>query len=145
MPPSGFSYVFRDPELLALARTHASTGAARDNERMEFLGDAVLDLVVAEELFRRMPALPEGSMTQRKASVVSRKSLARAARELALAGDVQLGGGLRGRTMTVSILANFYEAMVGAIYLDGGLDAGRAFVRETLAAELARALERESD
>src|SRR5687767_997774 len=78
MPPSGFSYVFRDPELLALARTHASTGAARDNERMEFLGDAVLDLVVAEELFRRMLELLEGSMMQRKASVVSRKSLAKA-------------------------------------------------------------------
>ncbi|NOT29858.1 MAG: ribonuclease III, partial [Planctomycetes bacterium] len=69
-------HAFKDERLLELALTHASTGASEDNERMEFLGDTVLDLVVAEELYRVVPPLDEGAMTELKAWVVSRKVLA---------------------------------------------------------------------
>src|SRR5688572_19444252 len=72
-------HAFREPDLLRLALTHASTGAELDNERLEFLGDAVLDLVVAEELFRVHTDLPEGDLTELKAWVVSRRVLAEAA------------------------------------------------------------------
>ena len=86
---------FTDAALLELALTHASTGASRDNERMEFLGDAVLDLIVAEELYRVLPPLDEGAMTELKAWVVSRKVLAGVARNLGFAERVRVGSGLR--------------------------------------------------
>jgi ribonuclease III len=135
----GLSYVFRDPRVLELALTHASSSGERNNERLEFLGDAVLDLVVAEELYRMAPSLPEGSMTQLKAAVVTRKSLASASRGLGLAQAAQIGGGMRGRALTSSVLANLYEAVVGAIFLDGGLEAARGFIRESLESALERA------
>jgi len=129
---------FRDAKLLQLALTHASTGSERDNERLEFLGDAVLDLIVAEHLFRAPDRLHEGVMTELKANVVSRRALAEAAAELDLEGAANVGQGLRQRTLPRSVLANLYEALVGAVYLDGGLEAARAFVDRTLAAQLAR-------
>lgn len=141
-------YAFRDRDLLVLALTHASTGpgngaaregAAGDNERLEFLGDAALDLVVAEELFRCVPRLSEGEMTERKAWVVSRATLARAARDLALEQRAHLGGGLERERLSRSVLANLYEAVLGAVYLDGGLEAARTFVRASLGEELTRA------
>lgn len=133
---------FRDPDLLRLALTHSSTGRDRDNERLEFLGDAALDLVVAEELFRAEGAeLAEGEMTERKASVVSRKSLAEAAARIGLDQLVVLGAGLRERVLPRSVLANIYEAVLGAVYLDGGLEAVRAFVRATLSEALSRVRE----
>ncbi len=127
---------FRDPALLELALTHSSSGAERDNERLEFLGDAVLDLVVAEELFRADGDLPEGEMTERKAAVVSRKTLAEAAARLQLEQLVRLGAGLQERVLPRSVQANIYEAVLGAVYLDAGLEAVRAFVRSTLAEPL---------
>jgi ribonuclease-3 len=134
---------FRDPRLLELALTHSSAGRAKDNERLEFLGDAVLDLVVAEELYRANGSeLAEGEMTERKAAIVSRKTLAEAALRLGLDGLVRLGPGLRERALPRSVLANVYEAVLGAVYLDGGLEAVREFVRATLAAELAGSSER---
>jgi len=130
---------FRDPALLELALTHSSAGRERDNERLEFLGDAALDLVVAEELFRAVGAeLPEGEMTERKATVVSRKSLAEAATRIGLDQLVRLGPGLQERVLPRSVLANIYEAVLGAVYLDGGLEAVRAFARATLQEALAR-------
>jgi ribonuclease-3 len=135
---------FRDPNLFELALTHSSAGAARDNERLEFLGDAALDLVVAEELFRAAGTeLAEGEMTERKAAIVARKTLAEAALRLGLDGLVRLGPGLRERALPRSVLANVYEAVLGAVYLDAGLEGVRAFVRATLAAELAGAGEPE--
>lgn len=129
-------YAFRDPRLLELALTHASVDGDRNNERLEFLGDAVLDLAIAEALFHRAPQLPEGRMTELKAGVVSRKALASVARELDLAARATLGPGLRDRSPPTSVLANIYEAVVGAIYLDGGFAAARAFVDATLGARL---------
>jgi len=121
------TYAFTDPELRDLALTHASSSGDRNNERLEFLGDAVLDLIVAEELYKKHPELPEGSMTQLKAGVVSRKSLARAADALGLAREARMGRGMRGRVLPTSVLANLFEAMVGAIYLDGDYSAARSF------------------
>jgi ribonuclease-3 len=132
-------HAFRDPALLELALTHASCDAPANNERLEFLGDAVLDLVVAETLHAREPALDEGRMTQLKADVVSRRTLADPARRLGLERLARLGPGLRGRAQSQAVLANLYEALVGAIHLDGGYAAARTFVHATLAAELDRA------
>jgi ribonuclease-3 len=133
---------FRDPALLELALTHASTGSRADNERLEFLGDAALDLIVADELFRAHPDLAEGELTELKSHVVSRPALARAARVLELEPAARIGLGLRRRALPASVLANLYEALLGAVYLDGGLDAARAFARATLAEPLQRARER---
>jgi ribonuclease-3 len=130
-------HAFRDPALLELALTHSSAGAERDNERLEFLGDAALDLIVAESLFRDERELPEGAMTERKAGVVSRRTLAEAAAALGLEARARLGPGLSSRALPRSVLANLYEAVLGAVYLDGGLEAARAFVGATLAVPLA--------
>lgn len=125
-------HTFRDQALLDLALTHSSLHAERDNERLEFLGDAALDLIVAEELFRHHGELPEGDLTELKAWVVSRKSLAEAAGELDLGSALRLGPGLKERALPRSVLANVYEAVLGAVYLDAGLEAAREFVLRTL-------------
>ncbi|QDU69607.1 ribonuclease III [Engelhardtia mirabilis] len=125
-------YRFRDPRLLELALTHASSTGGEDNERLEFLGDAVLDLLVAEHLFQVDPRASEGELTERKAMVVSRQSLALAAKSLDLDREARVGRGLRDSTLPRSVLANLYEAILGAIYLDGGLEASREFVDESL-------------
>lgn len=133
-------YSFGDPTLLAKALTHASCDGAPNNQRLEFLGDAVLDAIVAQALFAREPRWDEGRMTQLKADVVSRRSLAEPARRLELALHARLGAGLRGRSASTAVQANLYEAVVGAIFVDGGFDAARAFVLRTLTPELERAL-----
>ena len=127
---------FRDQSLLDLALTHSSLHAARDNERLEFLGDAALDLVVAEELFHHHGDLPEGDLTELKAWVVSRKTLAEAASEMDLGSLLRLGPGLKERALPRSVLANVYEAVLGAVYLDAGLEAARDYVMKTLAKPL---------
>ena len=131
-------YQFRDPALLQLALTHASAHGERHNQRLEFLGDAALDLIVAEELYRGHADLAEGQLTELKASVVARKVLAQAAVRLDLGALAAVGPGMRGRALPVSVLANLYEAVLGAVYLDGGHEAARAFARSTLAEPLAR-------
>jgi ribonuclease-3 len=135
---SPLDHDFADERWLELALTHASTGREEDNERLEFLGDTVLDLVVAEALFHRHPELDEGALTEFKAEVVSRRALAEAARRLDLEGHLQVGSGLRGRALPRSVLANVFEALVGALYLDAGLAACRDWILETLAEPLAR-------
>jgi len=130
-------HLFRDPALLQLALTHASMTAERDNERLEFLGDAALDLIIAEELFRRHEQMSEGDLTEAKASIVSRKTLALAANALGLQARAQLGGGMSGRSVPASVLANLYEAVLGAVYLDGGYQAARTFALATLSGPLA--------
>ncbi len=132
-------YEFRRPELLAQALTPASGASERDTERLEFLGDAALNLATTELLFAREPALSEGAMTEIKAAVVSRRALAESARALGLDAAALLGKGLQGRALPVSVLANLYEAVLGAIYVDGGFEPARAFVRRTLSATLADA------
>ena len=124
---------FANQELAETALAHPSWAheqdGSRSNERLEFLGDAVLDLVVARELFERHPDWEEGELTRVRASLVNQKSLAEQARRLGLRDLVKLGKTeQRGGADKDSILANCFEAVVGAIYLDGDLLAVEAFV-----------------
>jgi ribonuclease-3 len=120
-------YRFRDPELLALALTHRSAGAA-NNERLEFLGDGLVNFVSADALYRALPGAEEGDLSRLRASLVCEESLARLAEGLGLGDALTLGGGaLRsGGFRRAPILADALEAVLGAIYVDGGFDAGRA-------------------
>ena len=112
---------FRDPALLARALTHRSSGA-RNNERLEFLGDSVLGLVAAAELYRRFPEADEGQLSRLRARMVRQETLAEIARELQLGACLQLGGGERksGAETRASILSDALEAVMGAILLDAG-------------------------
>ena len=123
---------FQNESLLALALTHSSTHASEDNERLEFLGDAILDLIIAEELFNDEEHFAEGPMTDMKSVIVSRRGLAEAAAALELGERATLGHGMQRATLPRSVLANLYEAVLGAVYLDAGLEVARAFALETL-------------
>jgi ribonuclease III len=122
----GISHRFKDPQLLTLALTHRSA-SARHNERLEFLGDAVIGLVIADVLYARFPQADEGQLTRARATLVNRDTLAEIARELELGTALALGEGelKSGGWRRESILANALEAIVGAIYLDAGMDAAR--------------------
>jgi ribonuclease-3 len=128
---------FADPGLLETALTHASLaaelGSGRGNERLEFLGDAVLDLVVADLLYETHPDWDEGQLTQARAALVNRRALARCARQLSLGRFVQLGRTERRSAGTEkdTILANCFEAVVGALYLDAGLPPVEALARRS--------------
>jgi ribonuclease-3 len=123
---------FRDLSLLDRALCHASTGneGLPNYERLEFLGDAFLNFAVADHLFRREPEVPEGQLTSVRATIVSRRPLAAVARRLGLAALLETGKGLREEERHGErILADLTEAVLGAVYLDGGIRAARAFVR----------------
>ena len=135
---SPIDHDFAQQRWLELAMTHSSTGRRENNERLEFLGDTVLDLIVAEALYRAHPELNEGALTEFKAEVVSRKTLAEAAKRLGLDKHVILGAGLKSRALPRSVLANIYEALLGGIYLDAGLEAARRYVEKTLAEPLSQ-------
>ena len=117
---------FGNSALLEQALTHSSCGP-ENNERLEFLGDGVLGCAVAEELYARFPQLPEGKLTRLRASLGREEALAEVAGELGLAGFLRLGEGelSSAREPRPSILADALEAVVGAIFLDGGYDAAR--------------------
>ena len=117
---------FDAPQLLAQALTHRSAGAPH-NERLEFLGDALVNLVVAEALYQRWPRADEGALTRARAELVRESALAGIARTLELGNALRLGPGemISGGHRRDSILADAVEAVVGAIYLDAGLDACR--------------------
>jgi ribonuclease-3 len=119
-------YRFRNPDLALTALRHRSAGEP-NNERLEFLGDALLGYVIAEELFRRFPQADEGKLTRLRASLVKRETLATIARSLDIGQYLELGEGERktGGWQRDSILANALEAIIGAIYLDAGIDACR--------------------
>jgi ribonuclease-3 len=131
-------YEFRDPGLLALAVTHRSYSAenagADPNERLEFLGDAVLGVVVTEHIFRVYPELPEGELAKLRASVVSAATLAAVAEDLDLGSVLRLGKGeaSSGGRAKPSILADALEAVFGAVFLDGGLDAAGPLILDLL-------------
>lgn len=129
---------FTDPGLLRLALTHRSHGALH-NERLEYLGDSVLNCAVALELFHRFPHLTEGELTRLRASLVNHQSLSAAAQRCGLSEHIRLGEGeLRsGGLKRPSILADAVEAVVGAVFLDGGFDAAVSVVRRLLAEPLA--------
>lgn len=141
----GFS--FADPALLRQALRHRSWCAENDvvasNERLEFLGDAVLGLAVTDHTFRTYPHLPEGSMAKVRAAVVSAVSLAELARELDLGSYLLLGRGEEstGGRDKPSILSDAMEAVLGAAYVDRGWDAARALVVDHLALRIATAVD----
>jgi ribonuclease-3 len=124
-----FGYTFRDSDLLRQALTHRSFGASH-NERLEFLGDGVLDCIVAAELYARFPALAEGELSRLRASFVNQHSLVEAAQRFGLSGALRLGEGelKSGGPHRPSILADALEALIGAVFLDGGYGAARELV-----------------
>jgi ribonuclease-3 len=126
-------YRFSDIELLRRALTHRSYGASH-NERLEFLGDSVLNCVVALELYGRFPSLDEGDLSRLRANLVNQPSLAAAAQKLGFGEHLRLGEGeLRsGGARRPSMLADAVEAVVGAVFLDGGFEPARAAVRTLL-------------
>jgi ribonuclease III len=138
---TAIGYSFQDSRLLERAlthRSHAKDGATEDNERLEFLGDAVLELAVSEILMESYPDYPEGRLTKIRSQLVSADNLHQEARALGLGESLNLGlaeensGGREKRTL----LANALEAIIAAVYLDGGLAAARALVGRLIASPL---------
>jgi ribonuclease III len=129
-------YRFRDRGLLEHAMTHTSranedvSGGVRDNESMEFLGDALLGFVIADVLFRDFPEFDEGQKSKTKAALVSTATLARQAERLVLGEHMLLGRGEEktGGRRKQALLADSYEALIAAVYLDGGVEPARAFI-----------------
>jgi len=136
-PIARLAHRFGDESLLAEALTHRSAGRP-NNERLEFLGDAILSSAVSEALFRRFPLAHEGDMTRWRAELVREPTLAALARELDLGDRLKLGPGelKSGGWRRDSILADAVEAIIGAVYLDGGWDAARAVVLDLFASRL---------
>ena len=141
-------YRFRDRGLLEHAMTHTSranedvSGGVTDNESLEFLGDAVLGVVIADMLFRELPLSDEGHKSKIKASLVSTATLARQAERLSLGDHLLLGRGEEktGGRRKQALLADGYEALIAAIYLDGGIEHARAFITREFAPLLAGGL-----
>ncbi|MDQ2916167.1 MAG: ribonuclease III [Casimicrobiaceae bacterium] len=128
-PRIPLDHAFANPELLRQALTHRSYGAP-NNERLEFVGDAVLNCVVARTLFERFPGIPEGDLSRARANLVNKDTLAQVARRLGLGGVIRLGEGeiRSGGTDRASILADAMEAVFGAVFLDGGFEAARGTI-----------------
>jgi ribonuclease III len=134
-------YRFRDRGLLEHAMTHTSranedvSGGVRDNESLEFLGDAVLGFVIADLLFREFPAFDEGEKSKTKAALVSTATLARQAERLNVGEHMLLGRGEEktGGRRKQALLADSYEALIAAIYLDGGIEPAREFIAREFA------------
>ncbi|MBM4012863.1 MAG: ribonuclease III [Planctomycetes bacterium] len=133
-------YVFRDPTLLVAALTHASGAQHRlaSNERLEFLGDAILGFWVCERLYRMFPDSLEGDLTRIKSVVVSRETCSRISEQLELIDFLIVGKGLAtpSRAVPTSVLSDLFESLVAAIYLDGGIDAVRPLVERMLVPEI---------
>ena len=130
-------YSFKDQDLMVLALTHRSF-AGRNNERLEFLGDAILNFVAGEALFERFPQAREGQLSRLRARLVKGETLAVLARGFELGEYLRLGSGelKSGGFRRESILADALEALIGAIYLDAGMDAARERVLDWLTGEL---------
>jgi ribonuclease-3 len=136
-------YTFRDGELLKLALTHPSVAheqgtPMQTNQRLEFLGDAVLQLVLTRELYERFPAFEEGPLTKARAKLVNRRTLAEHGAALNLGAYLALSHGeeTHGGRERPSALADAYEAVVGAIFLDGGFEAANEFILREFSSEL---------
>jgi len=135
-------YTFSDVELLREALTHASSAPDRalSNERLEFLGDAVLGLIVCERLYRDYPGLLEGDMTKIKSVAVSRRTCADLTKEIGLDTLLKLGSGMPAHAdMPASLSAAVLESVIGALYIDGGFDAARDFATPLLEDVIERA------
>jgi ribonuclease III len=150
-PPDIFHHRFQRPELLLWALTHRSLSyeanqaaegsdealvddPSADNEQLEFIGDAVLGLLTAESLFKRFPQLREGQLTRLRAAIVSARHLGNVAAKIGLGEHIRLGRGeeASGGRRKPSLLANALEAVIAALYLDGGLPAARKFVEKEI-------------
>lgn len=143
---------FKDPDLLLRAITHPSRAEedgdlSRSYQRLEFLGDAVLGLIVAERLMERNPRATEGRLTRSRASLVNRSALAVCARRIGLDSFVRLGRGAEklGVRSSDAVLADLFEAVLGAIHTDGGFDAARAFLDRQLGERLEEASHARAD
>ena len=128
-------YTFRETALLQLALTHPSVAheqgiSMQTNQRLEFLGDAVLQLVLTRELYEKFPAFGEGPLTKARAKLVNRRTLAEHARLLGLGSQLILSRGeeMHGGRERLSALADTFEALLGAVFLDGGFDAASQFI-----------------
>jgi ribonuclease-3 len=128
---------FRNADLLRQALTHRSFGQPH-NERLEFVGDAVLNCVIAAELFQRFGAVPEGDLSRLRAALVNQTSLAERASSIALSSHVRLGAGEvnSGGDQRPSMLADALEALIGAVFIDGGYEEARAAVLKLFGAAL---------
>jgi ribonuclease-3 len=128
---AGVDYRFEDPRLLEEALTHRSIGAG-NNERLEFLGDSVLGMIIASRLYERYPRAAEGDLTRMRARLVRGSTLSRLGREMDLGRELMMDPGVMKSAgfRNASILADAVEAIIGAIYLDGGYAAARGFVLE---------------
>jgi ribonuclease-3 len=136
-------YQFKSKDLIKSALTHASGAVNRlaSNERMEFLGDSVLGFTICEWLFRQHDEYLEGELTQIKSAVVSRRVCARVSRELGLEECLILGKGMQQASgVPRSLLSDVYEAIIAAVYLDGGFDAAREFILRSIHKELQEAV-----
>jgi ribonuclease-3 len=135
-------YEFKDTKLIVEALTHRSHfhefGDSSSNERLEFLGDTVLDLVITEELMRLFPLLGEGPLSKLRSQIVSERSLSQAAKNLSLGKLLRLGKGedKSGGRDRDSLLADCLEAVIAAVYMDGGLSAAKAMILEKLGLNL---------
>ncbi len=137
-------YQFKEPELLRQALTHSSFANEKhlkkhsDNERLEFLGDAVLEVVSSEFLFKNYPNLPEGELTKLRASIVCEPTLALCTEEIQLGKYLYLGKGedMTGGRGRKSILSDAMEAVIGALYLDGGFEAAKAYIHRFILVDI---------
>ncbi len=137
-------YQYKNRELLKEALTHSSfaneqkINKSRDYERLEFLGDAVLELVSSEFLFRTHPDMPEGKLTRTRASMVCEPALAYCAKDLELNQYIRLGKGeeMTGGRNRDSIISDAMEAVIGSLYLDGGFEAAHAFIHKFILSDL---------
>jgi ribonuclease III len=132
-------YTFVNPDLLKEALTHASIADRRleSNERMEFLGDAVLDLIICEALYRKFPEYQEGDLTKIKSAVVSRRTCAEVATETGLVDLLVTGKGISAHhALPSSLAAAVYESIVAALYLDGGFGVAKEYILRTMTPKL---------
>ncbi len=139
---SRIGHTFKNPDLLELALTHSSCDReSGDNQRLEFLGDAVLDLVVAEAIYREYPDIDEGALDRLRASIVNGKSLAEKALQLKVGDSLQVSDAHREHHPEPShaMLEDALEAIIGALYLDGGLETARRFVLQLFGQTIAGA------
>lgn len=139
---SKLNYRFMDHGLIQTALTHSSYAnehRCQSNERLEFLGDSILGMVVASYLYRLYPDMTEGKMTRLRAELVCEQSLHRVAGRMGFGENLRLGKGeeLSGGRERASILADCVEAVIAALYLDGGFDVAREFIMEHILSELA--------
>jgi ribonuclease-3 len=141
-------YRFRDLTLLQEALTHASGANHRlvSNERLEFLGDAVLGTIVCELLFRKFPHYLEGDLTRIKSAVVSSRTCAKVSARLGIEDFLIIGKGMGSAAETPSsVLADVFESLIGAIYLDRGMEAARDFVLRYIGPEIAASVEEQGE